>query len=62
MVHDVSGAVIPGAQVTLTDTRLGITKTVTTNDAGYFRIDSIAASSYTLKLVANGFMSMTRMI
>jgi hypothetical protein len=54
-VHDVSGAVIPGAQVTLTDTRLGITKTVTTNDAGYFRIDSIAASSYTLKLVANGF-------
>ncbi len=54
-VHDVSGAVIPGAQVTITDTRLGVSKTTTTNDAGYFRIDSIAASSYTLRLVANGF-------
>ena len=54
-VHDASGAVISGAQVTLTDTRLGVTKTTTTNDSGYFRIDSIAASSYTLRLAASGF-------
>ena len=54
-VHDSSGAVVPGAQVTVTDTRLGVSKTATTNDAGYFRIDSIAASTYTIKMVAAGF-------
>jgi hypothetical protein len=54
-VQDNSGAVVSGAQVTLTDTKLGVTKTATTNQAGYFRIDSIAASTYTLKISLTGF-------
>jgi hypothetical protein len=54
-VQDPSGAAIPGAKVTLTDTRLGVTKTITTNQSGYFRIDSIAASTYTMHIDANGF-------
>src|SRR6516225_8892081 len=53
--HDSSGAAIAGAQVTITDTRLGVEKTTTTSDAGYFRIDSIAASTYTVKIAATGF-------
>ena len=56
-VHDSAGAVVPGAKVTLTDTRLGVSKTATTNDAGYFRIDSIAASTYTLQIAESGFES-----
>jgi hypothetical protein len=53
--HDTSGAVVPGAKVTVTDTRLGVTKMVTTNQEGYFRIDSIGASVYTVEIQATGF-------
>ena len=48
--RDDSGAVIVGAKVTLTDTKLGVTKTAITNQSGYFRIDSIAASTYTVQI------------
>ena len=54
-VQDKSGAVLPGAKVTVTDTRLGVAKTDTTNQSGYFRIDSIAASSYTVQIQMSGF-------
>ncbi len=54
-VHDSSGAVVAGAKVTLTDTRLGVVKTATTNDAGYFRIGSIGASTYSLQIEVTGF-------
>jgi hypothetical protein len=53
--RDQSEALVPGATVTLTDTRLGVAKTATTNQAGYFRIDSIAASTYTVLISMNGF-------
>lgn len=53
--HDTSGAVVPGARVTVTDTRLGITKATTSNQEGYFRIDSIGASNYTVEIQASGF-------
>lgn len=54
-VVDPSGALIPGATVTITDTRLGVVKTTTTNQAGYFRIDTIAASTYTVHIQMSGF-------
>ena len=54
-VHDSTGAVVPGAKVTLTDTRLGVSKIATTNEAGFFRIDSVAASTYTLQVAEGGF-------
>jgi len=54
-VTDQSGAIVPGAKVTITDTRLGVAKTTTTNEAGYFRIDSIAASTYTVQIQTNAF-------
>ena len=54
-VKDPSGALIAGAKVTVTDIRLGVKKTDTTNDAGYFRIDSIEASTYTVQIRMNGF-------
>jgi hypothetical protein len=52
---DQSGAVVAGAKVTLTDTRLGVTKNTTTNQDGYFHFDSIAASSYSLQIQMAGF-------
>jgi hypothetical protein len=54
-VKDQSGGLVAGATVTVTNTRLGIAKTVTTSDAGYFRIDSIASSTYTVKIEMHGF-------
>ena len=53
--RDTSGAVLAGAQVIITDTRLGVSKDTTTNDGGYFRIDSIAASTYTVEVRMTGF-------
>jgi hypothetical protein len=54
-VRDQSGALIAGAKITITDTRLGIARTITTSDAGYFRIDSIAASTYNVRIEMTGF-------
>ncbi len=55
--RDTSGAVLAGAKVVITDTRLGVSKETTTNDGGYFRIDSIAASTYTIEVRMSGFES-----
>lgn len=56
-VQDASGAIVAGATVTLTDLNLGVTKTIKTNNAGYFRIDSIAASTYRVEITAPSFKS-----
>src|SRR5258708_15181079 len=55
IAHDQSGAVIAGATVTVTDIRLGVAKGTTTNDAGYFRIDSIAAATYSVEIKQSSF-------
>jgi hypothetical protein len=60
IVHDTTGAVIPGAKVTVTDTRLGVSKSVVTGSDGYFRIDSIAASTYDIKIQMAGFQTWTQ--
>jgi carboxypeptidase family protein len=58
-VTDTSGAAIPGANITLTDTKLGVTKTNTSNDSGFFRIDNIAASTYSVSISKSGFENWT---
>ncbi len=55
IAHDTTGAVIAGAKVTVTDTRLGVSRTVITGQNGYFRIDGIAASTYTVEIQMAGF-------
>ncbi len=57
VVHDPSGAVIAGAKVMVTDTRLGVTRTVTTGDNGYFHIDNLAASTYTVEIQMTNFQT-----
>jgi hypothetical protein len=53
--QDQSGARISGAKVIITDIRLGVERNITTNQSGYFRIDSIAASIYTVRIEMTGF-------
>jgi hypothetical protein len=54
-VRDASGAIVAGAKVTITDNGLQASRTATSNDAGYFRIDSIAESTYTVRVEMAGF-------
>jgi hypothetical protein len=54
-VVDSTGAAIAGAKVTITDTRLNVTRTATSSATGFFRIDSVAASTYTVRVEASGF-------
>ncbi len=60
LVHDTTGAVVPGAKVTVTDTRLGVSKTVLTGQDGYFSINSLAASAYDIKIQMSGFQTWTQ--
>lgn len=56
-VLDSSGAAIVGATINLTNEELGVKKTVASNNAGYFRIDSIAAGRYRLEVSSPSFKS-----
>lgn len=58
-VKDSTGAAVAGATVTVTDTRLNVSKTTTTNQTGYFRIESLAASTYTVEVKMEGFQTWT---
>jgi Carboxypeptidase regulatory-like domain len=54
---DSTGAIVPGATVTLNDTRTGVTKTATTNQNGDFRFDGLGTSTYTVGIQQSGFES-----
>ena len=54
-VKDSSGAVIPGAEVTLTNTANNATRTAITDDSGRFRINGVAAGPYRAEAQMTGF-------
>jgi hypothetical protein len=55
VVQDSSGAMIPGASVTLTDQSNGITRVVPTNHTGLFAFPSLVPGTYTVKVTAKSF-------
>lgn len=52
---DPSGALVPGASVTVTQAETGFTRTVTTNNLGEYRVVGIPAGSYTIAVEKAGF-------
>lgn len=58
-VRDPSGAVIPGATVTLTSVDTAVKRSTTTNDAGAYVFTSVTPGRYTLDAVAKGFRPVT---
>ena len=56
-VTDSTGAVIPGATVTVTDVSKGTSVTSTTNGSGEFTVDHLIPDSYTVKITMTGFKS-----
>jgi hypothetical protein len=54
-VVDDSGAVLPGATVTLTNEASGVTRASVTNDSGFFSFSAVPAATYTLTIELSGF-------
>jgi hypothetical protein len=58
-VTDPSGAVVPNAQVTLTNTETNQTATAASNSSGGFTFANVAPGSYRLSVTAKGFQTAT---
>jgi hypothetical protein len=58
-VADPSGAVIPGAQITLTDTSNNRTQSATSNAQGIYYLQALPADTFTLVVTASGFSGKT---
>jgi hypothetical protein len=54
-VSDTSGAVIPGAQVSVRDAQTGIVTTTRTNSQGFYEFLNVKPSSYELTIEMKGF-------
>jgi hypothetical protein len=59
-VRDQSGAVIPGATITLANAAVGFTRTVTTNGTGDFVAPDVPIGSYTITVSAKGFSNLVK--
>ena len=56
-IVDPSGAPIPGATVTATDTERGTSTTATTNDSGSYNLTRVPVGTYELRVGAKGFQT-----
>src|SRR3954447_6039516 len=54
-IHDASGAVIPGAKVSVTATATNSTQIFTSNDSGDFTAPSLAVGLYDIRIEKAGF-------
>lgn len=60
IVTDASGAVLPGAQVTVANTNTGISRTMTTDDKGRFVAAQLAPGPYQITATMAGFEKLLR--
>jgi len=54
-VRDESGAVVPGVQVTATQTETGVKRAVVADDAGYYVLTNLPLGPYRLEASKSGF-------
>lgn len=54
-VTDSTGALLPGAAVTVTDQATGLTRSTATNSSGFYSVESLASGDYTVTTKAPGF-------
>jgi hypothetical protein len=59
-VTDQSGGVVVGATVSVIDTERGITRSLTTDDAGAYNAPNLTAGNYTVRVEAKGFKRLER--
>ena len=54
-IHDASGAVLPGVEITATQTETGIARTTITNETGFYVLPSLPLGPYRLEAALAGF-------
>jgi outer membrane receptor protein involved in Fe transport len=54
-VKDPSGGIIPGAQVAITNVGTGVTRTVTSDNAGFYNATNLLPATYEVRVTATGF-------
>ena len=59
-VTDQSGGVVAGATVTVIDTDRGVTRPLTTDDAGAYNAPNLTPGNYTVRVEAKGFKRLER--
>ncbi|HEY3129797.1 MAG TPA: TonB-dependent receptor [Acidobacteriota bacterium] len=59
-VKDVSGAIVPGATVTVTNKGTNLTREMITDDAGAYRFTDLQTGTYSLKVSQPGFKTFER--
>src|SRR2546426_3915880 len=59
-VTDSSGAVLPGATVTATQTATGLVRTVVTDESGSYLVSSLPTGPYRLEISLQGFRNYVR--
>jgi hypothetical protein len=59
-VTDPSGAAVPGAKITITNTETGIVRSTTTNTTGSYSARELAIGHYNVRVEAAGFKASER--
>jgi hypothetical protein len=59
-VTDQSGGVVSGATVTVLDTQRGVSRTLTTDEAGEYNAPTLIPGTYTVRVEAKGFKKIER--
>lgn len=59
-VADSTGAVLPGATVTLQNAATGVSQTATANEAGDYNFQSLIPGTYSLSVEMQGFKKLQR--
>ena len=59
-VTDTSGGVVAGATVSVVDTERGVTRTLTTDEAGAYNAPNLTPGTYTVRAEAKGFKKLER--
>jgi len=55
IITDPNGAVVPGAEIILTNTATTVTRSVVTNDEGFYRFDAVDLGTYSVSINASSF-------
>ncbi|MBI2687825.1 MAG: TonB-dependent receptor [Acidobacteria bacterium] len=59
-VEDATGAVVPNAKITVTEKSTGLVRDTTSDVSGNYSLPSLPIGTYSVKVTANGFKSLTR--
>src|SRR4051812_45640396 len=59
-VTDPTGAIVPGATITLTEIETGLSRTTISNSDGLYTLPSLRPTGYTLKVQLEGFKTFTQ--